>query len=120
MEWLGELGRRLMCWLRRRQFDRDLEEEMRFHLDMKAGNNRETGMDAGEARYGPAAIRQRTGVAGDCAGGVVVAVGGRVGAGRPVRVAGFWANPGIHRRGGIDAGPRSPWRRESCLGWRRR
>ena len=36
MEWLGELWRRLLFPFRRRQFDRDLEEEMRFHLDMKA------------------------------------------------------------------------------------
>jgi predicted permease len=58
MDWLGELWRRLLFPLRRRQLDRDLEEEMRFHLDMKAGQNLETGTDAGEARY---AARRRFG-----------------------------------------------------------
>src|ERR1017187_3276719 len=36
MQWLGELWRRLLFQIRRRQFDSDLEEEMRFHLDMQA------------------------------------------------------------------------------------
>jgi predicted permease len=35
---LGEIWRRLRFVFRRRQFDRDLEEEMRFHLDMKAAD----------------------------------------------------------------------------------
>jgi putative ABC transport system permease protein len=34
MEGPGELWRRLLFLFRRRQFDRDLEEEMRFHLEM--------------------------------------------------------------------------------------
>src|SRR5215813_2638462 len=34
MEVLGEVWRRLLFLFRRRQFDRDLEEEMRFHLEM--------------------------------------------------------------------------------------
>jgi predicted permease len=34
MEGPGELWRRLLFVFRRRQFDRDLEEEMRFHLEM--------------------------------------------------------------------------------------
>jgi putative ABC transport system permease protein len=33
---VGELWRRIEAWLRRRSLDRDLEEELRFHLDMKA------------------------------------------------------------------------------------
>jgi hypothetical protein len=32
---IGEVWRRLL-FLFRRRFDRDLEEEMRFHLDMQA------------------------------------------------------------------------------------
>jgi hypothetical protein len=55
---MSELWRKLLFRLRRRRFDRDVEEEMRFHLEMKAGQNRPTGMDAGEARF---AARQRFG-----------------------------------------------------------
>jgi predicted permease len=42
-----ELWRRLGAWLRRRSLDRDLEEELRFHLDMK---ERETGDRAAATR----------------------------------------------------------------------
>jgi hypothetical protein len=35
---LAELGRRLLMLLRRRQFDRDLEEEMRLHRDLGIRN----------------------------------------------------------------------------------
>ncbi len=49
MEWLGELWRRLMFPLRRRQFERDLEEEMQFHLEMKA---REIGPAAARKQFG--------------------------------------------------------------------
>ena len=49
MEWPGELRRRLLFPFRRRQFDRDLEEEMRFHLDMKA---REAGPAAAQKTFG--------------------------------------------------------------------
>jgi hypothetical protein len=53
---IHRLWNRLRFLFKRSQFDRDLEEEMRFHLDMKAEQNREAGMDAEEARY--AAQRQ--------------------------------------------------------------
>lgn len=36
MNLLAELWRRLLHLMQRRSFDRDLEEEMRFHLEMKA------------------------------------------------------------------------------------
>lgn len=49
MDRIGELWRRLLFLFRRQQFDRDLEEEMRFHLDMKARQNREAGIDGREA-----------------------------------------------------------------------
>ena len=55
MEWPGELWRRLLFAFRRRQFDRDLEEEMRFHLDMKA---REAGPAAARKVFGNAALFQ--------------------------------------------------------------
>jgi hypothetical protein len=53
---MSELWRRLRMLFRRERFDRDLEEEMRFHLEMKARQNREAGMDVQEARY--AAMRR--------------------------------------------------------------
>jgi len=56
MKWLDELGRRLSVLFRRSRFDRDLEEEMRFHLEMQAEENQEKGIPAVEARY--AARRQ--------------------------------------------------------------
>src|ERR1700693_2963884 len=37
MAWFGELWRRLRFAWKRRQFDRDLDEEMRFHMEMRTG-----------------------------------------------------------------------------------
>ena len=51
-----QIWRRLLSYLRRDQFDRDLEEEMRFHQMMRAEENRGEGMPAEEARF--AAQRQ--------------------------------------------------------------
>src|SRR4030095_9800721 len=53
---LSQLRRRLLFYLRRDQFDRELEEEIRFHLEMKAEENLATGISPEEARY--AAQRQ--------------------------------------------------------------
>jgi hypothetical protein len=53
---LSQLWRRLLFYLRRDRFDRELEEEMRFHLEMKAQENAEAGMGTMEAQY--AAQRQ--------------------------------------------------------------
>ncbi|MBZ5496592.1 MAG: ABC transporter permease [Acidobacteriia bacterium] len=51
MKWMGAFGRRLSVLFRRDRLDRELEEEMRFHLEMQAEENRQNGMDADEARY---------------------------------------------------------------------
>jgi putative ABC transport system permease protein len=56
MERIAQLWRRLLYYLRRDRFDRDLEEEMRYHLELKAQENVEAGMSEQEARY--AAQRQ--------------------------------------------------------------
>src|SRR5215510_6611833 len=56
MDKLSQLWRRLLFYLRRDRFDRELEEEMRFHLEMKAQENAEAGMGPMEAQY--AAKRQ--------------------------------------------------------------
>ncbi|HUK14799.1 MAG TPA: ABC transporter permease [Bryobacteraceae bacterium] len=53
MERFRELWRRLAFLFRRRQFENDLEEEMRFHLDMKT---REIGRDAARPQFGNAAL----------------------------------------------------------------
>ena len=53
---MGELWRRWRCLLSRDRLARELEEEMQFHLQMKAQQNRDAGMRAEEAGY--AARRQ--------------------------------------------------------------
>src|SRR5262245_2885776 len=53
---LSQLWRRLRFYARRDRFDRDLEEEMRFHLEMKEEENLAVGVSPEEARY--AARRQ--------------------------------------------------------------
>src|SRR5262245_43951263 len=51
MDRLSQLWRRLFFYARRDQFDRELEEEMRFHLEMKAEENLAGGASPEEARY---------------------------------------------------------------------
>jgi predicted permease len=58
MEWLGEWARRLRMLLHRRQFDADLEEEMRLHLELRQQEQIESGVPADEAG---AAARRRFG-----------------------------------------------------------
>lgn len=52
----GQYWRKLLFLLKRREFDRDLQEEMRQHAEMKVRRNIAAGMDPVEARY--AAQRQ--------------------------------------------------------------
>jgi len=52
----SQLWGRLLFYLRRDRFDRELDEEMRFHLEMKAEENLAEGISPEEARY--AARRQ--------------------------------------------------------------
>lgn len=56
MNQLMQLLRRLFFYWRREEFDRELEEEMKFHLEMKAQENLANGMSTEEALY--AARRQ--------------------------------------------------------------
>src|SRR5215467_10558334 len=58
MDWLRELARRLGMLMRRRQFDADLEEEVRLHLELREEEQFKAGMTADEAR---AAARRRFG-----------------------------------------------------------
>jgi putative ABC transport system permease protein len=51
-----QLWRRLLSLLRRGRYEREMEEEMRFHLDLQIEQNLSSGMVAEEARY--AARRQ--------------------------------------------------------------
>ncbi len=52
MERLNELGRKLAMLLRGERFDRDLQDEMRLHLDLRQQEQIERGLspeDAGAA-----------------------------------------------------------------------
>jgi putative ABC transport system permease protein len=51
-----QLWRRLLSLLRRGRYEREMEEEMRFHLEMQIEQNRASGMAAEDAHY--AARRQ--------------------------------------------------------------
>jgi predicted permease len=50
MSWMRELARRIRMLLHRRQFDIDLEEEMRLHLKFRQEQQMESGMTADAAR----------------------------------------------------------------------
>jgi hypothetical protein len=56
MTWLSELARRLLMMLRRKQFDRELQEEMRLHRELREQEQVEAGMPQKEAHY--AALRR--------------------------------------------------------------
>lgn len=58
MDWLRELARRLRMLVHRDQFDADLEEEMRLHLELRQQEQLQSGMTADDAR---AAARRRFG-----------------------------------------------------------
>lgn len=51
MAWLGELGRRLRFFARRKEFHRELDEEMRTHLELKTETHLREGLGPDEARY---------------------------------------------------------------------
>jgi predicted permease len=52
LEWLSESGRRFfMLFSRRERFDRELEEEMRLHRDLRARELREEGTESEDANY---------------------------------------------------------------------
>src|SRR5215471_2238409 len=55
-QFVWRLWRRLLSLLRRRRHEREMEEEMRFHLEMQIDQNLASGMAAEEAHY--AARRQ--------------------------------------------------------------
>src|SRR5215475_1706977 len=55
-QFVWRLWRRLLSLPRRRRHEREMEEEMRFHLDMQIEQNLASGMAAEEAHY--AARRQ--------------------------------------------------------------
>jgi putative ABC transport system permease protein len=49
LEWLSDLRLRCRALLQRRRLNRDLEEEIRFHLDQRADSYRQQGMGSDEA-----------------------------------------------------------------------
>ena len=58
MNWICDLGRRLSMLLRRRQFNRDLQEEMRLHRDLREQEQMEGGLSPKGAHY---AVQRRFG-----------------------------------------------------------
>jgi hypothetical protein len=58
MDWLRELPRRLSMLIHRRQFDADLEEEMRLHLELRQQQQLQSGLTPYDAR---AAARRQFG-----------------------------------------------------------
>jgi hypothetical protein len=44
IEWVREVARRVGMLVHRRQFDADLEEEMRLHLELRQQEHLEVGM----------------------------------------------------------------------------
>jgi hypothetical protein len=67
MSVFGELARRLSMLFRRSQFDADLEEEMRLHLELREQQQREIGMtptdahSAARRRFGnPTALKEKS------------------------------------------------------------
>jgi hypothetical protein len=50
-EWANNLRLRLKSLFRRRELDRDLEDEVAFHLTMRAESKRANGVEDKEARY---------------------------------------------------------------------
>jgi predicted permease len=50
MNSVRQFGRRLLSLMRRRRFEREMEEEMHFHLEMQIEQNKESGMATEEAR----------------------------------------------------------------------
>jgi hypothetical protein len=54
LQFFPQIWRRLISSLRRRRYGREMEEEMRFHLEMQIEQNLSSGMAAEEARYAAA------------------------------------------------------------------
>jgi len=51
MSWIKVLLSRVGSLFRRRQLDREMDEELRSHLEMAEEENRRSGMNAKEARW---------------------------------------------------------------------
>jgi len=56
MEWIDKSYRRICALFQKRKLDAEMDEEMRFHLELRTQANVEKGMGPEEARY--AALRQ--------------------------------------------------------------
>lgn len=60
MAWFHHIGSALPALLRRKEVEREMDDEMRFHLDMEAKQNERAGMSADAARL--SAVRAFGGV----------------------------------------------------------
>ena len=94
---MGSVLRRLLFFFQRNQFDRDLEDELRFHEEMKAHALADAdGMSGDEAGGRAAADWQSAPAARTVARTVDVRDGRNVRAGRASRAAIDVARPGVH------------------------
>jgi hypothetical protein len=72
MQWLNEFVRRLAMLVRRDRFDRDLQDEMRLHLELRQQQHLEQGLTpedahaAAQRKFGNAAVLRE--VSGDAWG----------------------------------------------------
>jgi len=58
LQYIAELTRRIRFYVNRERFERELAEEMRFHVEMNARDNEQAGMSADDAAW---AARRRFG-----------------------------------------------------------
>jgi hypothetical protein len=76
MAWLTELGRRFWMLTHRQQFDADLEEEVRLHLELREQEQMQAGLAPKEAAGSFTAIRERDVVEGEKSHGLGMGVVG--------------------------------------------
>ena len=108
MDWLRELARRLSMLMHRRQFDADLEEEVRLHLELRQAEQFESGMtDSGRCS---APVWQRNVPEGRKPHRVGLGMVRELGAGCSLRPAHVAQVPGLH--GCRHPHPRSRHRRK--------
>ena len=64
MSWITVIGARLRALFEHKRLERELDAELRFHLEMQMEDNLSAGMNPAEARY--AAMRSTSSGASSC------------------------------------------------------
>ena len=104
---LRELTSRVLGLFRRRPAERELDDEIRFHLEMETEENLRRGMSREEARRAAhVELRRRRARQGGLPRPARAAGGGLGPPGPPLRRPDAAAHPRLHRRRGGVAGPR--------------